>query len=254
MCGIAGYIGKKKLSDDLLEKALGKMDSRGPDAQGVYKYETKGLYVYLLHKRLSILDLDSRSNQPFKNGKDILVFNGEIYNYKEVRKQLETKGVPFVTSSDTEVLLKALSHFDTDAMDLLEGMWSFATFNETSETLILSRDRFGEKPLYTYQTDSGCYFASETRTLRTIANRIFDINYDQLKRLLVNGHKSLYKQKESFYKGIDEIDLATNTTIGRDLIPRKFKFWNPSFSPVEMLEKDAISGIRERLIQSVEYR
>ena len=254
MCGIAGYIGREKLSDDLLEMALGKMDSRGPDAHGVYKYESKGLYVYLLHKRLSILDLDSRSNQPFKNGKDTLVFNGEIYNYKEVRKQLETKGVRFVTSSDTEVLSKALAHFGTDAMDLLEGMWSFATFNETSETLILSRDRFGEKPLYTYQNDSGCYFASETRTLRTIANRKFEINYDQLKRLLVNGHKSLYKQKASFYQGIDEIDLATNIRIGRDLTIRKFKFWRPSFSSVEMSEKDAISGIRQRLIQSVEYR
>ena len=150
MCGIAGKFGGEPASQPTLEKTLKLMHQRGPDfSQATQVWDSKhSVSTQLLHSRLRIIDLNERANQPFSFGSRTLVFNGEIYNYIEVRKSLAALGHHFETSSDTEVLIHALAEWGTAGLERLEGMWAFAMHDRTDGSLILSRDRFGEKPLY----------------------------------------------------------------------------------------------------------
>jgi len=132
------------------------MRRRGPDHAGVFHHSpSPGRHVYLLHTRLSIIDLDPRANQPFQCGPQVLVYNGELYNYVEVRQELAAEGVAFFTESDTEVLARLLAKEGWSGLDKGEGMWAFAWYDTRDGSLLLGRDRFGEKPLYIYQDKTG---------------------------------------------------------------------------------------------------
>ena len=113
-----------------------------------------------------LIDLNSRSNQPYEFKDKVLIFNGEIYNYLEIKKELEKKNISFETSSDTEVLIKALDFYKEEAFKKLEGMWAFALYDKTKNNILLSRDRFGEKPLCFKKTRDGIYFGSERNLLK----------------------------------------------------------------------------------------
>jgi asparagine synthase (glutamine-hydrolysing) len=253
MCGISGYFGIRTLEQGRINSALQTMGNRGPDHHASFSYESKR-NVVLCHSRLSIIDLDARSNQPFKLGDCVIVFNGEIYNYLELREKLAKEGIKFTTSSDTEVLMHYYLKYGEACVEHFEGMWSFAIYDIKKGSLFLSRDRFAEKPLYYYTDASGFYFASETNTLRTLVGGEFEVNQDHLLRFMVNGHKSLYKTSDTFYKGIKEIPYATNCTIdpvGKIILKQ---YWKPQFKPVQMSRAEAIEGIKERLINSLKIR
>jgi len=141
------------------------MHHRGPDHQATYVSEGIGL----AHTRLSLLDLHPRSNQPFwdRRGRYCLVYNGEIYNYRELRSELEEQGIEFKTTSDTEVLLECLIHHDVKAtLPRLEGMFAFALYDSHERLLTVARDRFGIKPLYVYDQQDSFIFASEIPAMR----------------------------------------------------------------------------------------
>src|SRR5690242_8046806 len=127
MCGIAGYIGAREIAEERITATLELMRRRGPDHAAYRRFVTPtGKHVALLHSRLSIIDLDERANQPLQVGDSSIVFNGELYNYVEVRAELERAGITFRTSSDTEVMLHALRHHGArTALDKAEGMWAF---------------------------------------------------------------------------------------------------------------------------------
>ena len=215
MCGIAGYIGRKPLEQKNVARTLDLMKNRGPDNSDFFSCETNGLYVSLLHSRLSIIDLDKRSNQPFVIGNQIVVFNGEIYNYVELREEMVSQGVEFKTSSDTEVLLQAYIKYGKKCVDKFEGMWSFAIFDRNNEKLFLSRDRFAEKPLFYIETPFGFYFGSEIKFIKALSEKRLAVNHSQIKRYLVNGYKSLYKQEETFFEEVKELSFAFNMIINR---------------------------------------
>ena len=127
------------------------MKRRGPDTLEQYCNKIGSNHVTLLHSRLSIIDLDDRANQPMQRGPHIVITNGEIYNFLELRSELEKSGENFSTQSDTEVLLVAINRWGiTNALKRCEGMWGLAVFNEIHGTLTLARDRFGEKPLFLF--------------------------------------------------------------------------------------------------------
>ena len=155
MCGIAGYIGKASIDKSRILKTLDLMQNRGPDNRDYVSIGEGDVNVCLLHSRLSIIDLEARSNQPFTIGDCTIVFNGEIYNYVELRKQLEQEGVSFQTESDTEVLLQSYIRYGETCVNRFEGMWSFAIYDRRNAVLYLSRDRFAEKPLYYFPTQMG---------------------------------------------------------------------------------------------------
>ena len=148
-----------------LERTARLLQHRGPDAHGVFA----GPGVGLVHTRLSLLDLNARSNQPFwdRQRRYALVYNGEIYNFAELRTELAEEGVEFWTTCDTEVLLEALLKWGADAtLPRLEGMFAFGLYDRQEKSLLLARDRYGVKPLFVYDTPDAFMFASEIRALR----------------------------------------------------------------------------------------
>ena len=160
MCGFAGYIGLKKTkpSTRQLDKTLKILFRRGPDSKGKKLHDFDDKIIHLIHTRLSIIDLQEKSNQPLEDEHGTIIFNGMIYNYLELKDLLKKKGVKFNTNSDTEVLLKMLNVFGTNSLNMLDGMWSFAYYNKKNNYLILCRDRFGEKPLYFSKSKKNIYF------------------------------------------------------------------------------------------------
>src|SRR4051794_37477264 len=127
MCGIAGYVGTSHPDRARIDACLSLMNRRGPDHAGCAVFEPDpGRFVALLHSRLSIIDLDARADQPFQAGTKTLIYNGELYNFVELRERLAGEGIQFRTQSDTEVLLAAIDRWGIDALDRCEGMWAFA--------------------------------------------------------------------------------------------------------------------------------
>jgi len=257
MCGIAGYVGTRVISADRIEQTLELMRRRGPDQRAHRHFETpSGRHVDLLFARLSIVDLDPRSSQPFNLGDSWIVFNGEVYNFVELRAELERAGYGFRTTSDTEVLARALSHFGPrTALDKAEGMWAFATYDEKSGALVLSRDRFGEKPLYFVEDSHGITFGSEVKLVSALRGERLAIDLDHVKRYLVNGYKALYKQPTHFFQRLEELPAASMMTIDPDGRRTTERYWTPTYAPEESMSRDeAVAATRAALIRSVELR
>jgi len=169
MCGIFGVIGN--IEEELASVCLDKLSHRGPDARGLWST----LDVTLGHRRLSILDLSASANQPmsYGDGRYVITYNGEIYNFIEIRKKLEAKGCLFHTNSDTEVILAAFSIWGEACQEHFNGMWAFAIWDKQKKALFLSRDRFGKKPFfYTYLDHGGFSFASEMKAFFPLFNEV----------------------------------------------------------------------------------
>jgi asparagine synthase (glutamine-hydrolysing) len=168
MCGIAGIASATDAigasSVEAVRRMTDRMRLRGPDAEGLWK----GNGVVLGHRRLAILDLDARSNQPMvsADGNYSIVFNGEIYNFRELRAELEREGAAFRTTSDTEVLLVMFARQGERMLPRLRGMFALAIWDARSRELFLARDPYGIKPLYYSQTEEGLIFASQVKALR----------------------------------------------------------------------------------------
>ena len=207
MCGIAGYFGNKNLDSNTIQKTLSTLLRRGPDDQNYKKYEindSKNLYFF--HTRLSIIDLDSRSNQPLEDSLFSIIFNGELYNYLEIKKDLESKGIEFSTHSDTEVILKGYQIYGKDLFNIMEGMWALAIYDKKKKEIVISRDRFSEKPLYYYITKEGLYFSSDVKAIKTLSKDSFAFNNRRLLSGLICGYKSYYKKpEETFFEKIKNL-------------------------------------------------
>jgi len=166
MCGITGILSINSLSDQeaaQIAKATKSLSKRGPDSEGIEFFEK----VALGHRRLSILDTSELSNQPFfsEDRKYAMVYNGEIYNYLEIKKELESLGHSFRTTGDTEVLLKAYIQFGTSFLNKLDGFFAIAIYNKEDDSCLLARDRFGIKPLLFYKSEEFFAFGSEMKAL-----------------------------------------------------------------------------------------
>ena len=208
MCGIAGLISDDRL---VVERAIGAMNAaqahRGPNDCGTAILPFGGSLLGLAHRRLSILDLSACGHQPMVHPQtgDQLIFNGEIYNFKDLRRELEALGEQFDGHSDTVVLLHALARWGTDALRRLQGMYAFAFYEAKSQRLLLARDPMGIKPLYVARTTGGLLFASEVRALLAsgLVDRAFDLH--GMAGLLAYGalqHPStLFAQVRSFPPG-----------------------------------------------------
>ena len=165
MCGIAGaYSFKNKIiSDEWLQNAATSLNKRGPDNQNFISIGN----CSLVHARLSIIDTSESANQPIYDatGRYAIIFNGEIFNYQEIKKELEQKGVQFKTQSDTEVLLYAYIQFGETFLHKLNGFFAFAIFDKLEDSLFIACDRFGIKPLYYYSDEDYFFFGSELKTI-----------------------------------------------------------------------------------------
>ena len=164
MCGIAGCYQQPdghKLADVMTERIA----HRGPDAGGVWTHEDDRVSVHLGHRRLSIIDLSAAADQPLIKDNLVMVYNGELYNYREIRKELAGHGIRFVTSSDTEVVLEAWRYWGPKALARFRGMFAFALADTRTGELFLARDPLGIKPLFYLPRGDGALFASELKAL-----------------------------------------------------------------------------------------
>ena len=232
------------------------MKNRGPDKQKFYHANIdNNKNIYLLHSRLSIIDLKDRSHQPFILDNYILIFNGEIYNYLELKKKIESK-VNFKTKSDTEVILHYFRLYGSKCFDYFEGMWSLAIFDIKKNKLILSRDRFGEKPLYIMKKKEGIYFGSEIKYIKKLANlQKLEINYNKINYFLQFGYKSIYKNNDSFFKNIYQLKSSYFYEVNKNLNIKNNTYWLYNTKINNKLSlKGAISKAKDLFSKSLELR
>lgn len=254
MCGIAGYVGKKLIDQNTLVKTCKLMSTRGPDHNDYKTFNKKNLNGYFLHSRLSIVDNKNRSNQPYVYKNYILIFNGEIYNYLYLKKKLIQNGYNFKTKSDTEVLIKAYEFYKDKVFDKLEGMWSFAIFNKANFKLIISRDRFGEKPLYYIKCDHGIYFGSEINYLRNLGNLKLKLNLIKLKHYLRYGYNSVFLDNNTFFEEVKTLKPSNNLILYKNKYTEKKYWFIEKFKENKLSEKLTIKKIKRRLKESVNTR
>lgn len=254
MCGIAGFVGKVELAKDRLAAAARSLAHRGPDGEGIWTGTLGGSFVALIHTRLAIIDVAQRADQPFRDEGIVLSFNGEIYNYLELRDELERKGESFRTASDTEILARLLAREGAAALDRMEGMWAFAALDTERGTLTLSRDRFGEKPLLLWERPEGLYFASEIKALAALAGAWPEPDTDRLARFIALGYKAVHKRPGTFFAGVEELPAASTLTIDAEGLWTKSCYWALRHVPRPMSRADAVAGVRERLAQSLKLR
>ncbi len=210
MCGIAGYVSDKRPSGlrSIIQTMTEAVSHRGPDGHGLY---ISGA-VALGHRRLSIIDLSDLASQPMtdKASGCVIVFNGEIYNYVELRQQLSALGCKFVSKSDTEVILKAYGQWGEDCVRHFNGMWSFAIHDPRRNIIFCSRDRFGEKPFYYADLGHALAFGSEARQLLPLLPAISAHRETVLNFI----HRRIAEPLEqSFYGGVRKLAAGHNLTI-----------------------------------------
>ena len=251
MCGIAGVRTFTRHIEiaPILKRLTGNLAHRGPDAEGLYV----NLPIGVGHRRLSIIDLSDAANQPFmdSNRRYVLVFNGEIYNFSELRAQLTD--YTFVTQSDTEVLMAAFIKWNTKCVEHLKGFFAFAIWDNQDETLLLCRDRLGVKPLYYYQTDEVLIFASEIRAL--LESGLVERRLDRSALTDYFSYQS-FTAPEAPIEGIKQLEAGTwmRWHQGRT---QTFRYWTPGEQPVLPASSSAKivhAGIRDLFQKAVERR
>lgn len=252
MCGILGYISKTEIEQSNFKEANNSIQHRGPDAQGFFYNDNKTLAF--AHRRLSIIDLSAAANQPFTSscGRYIIIFNGEIYNFHQIKNQfqLSTK-----TSSDTEIIVEAYAKIGNAIFKQLNGMFALAIYDKVTEKVVLARDRLGIKPLFLYQDEANIVFASELKAIKTFKKLDFSINKKILPDFL---HLGFVPHPQTIYKNIQKFPTAHFAEIDIKKPESQIHFI-PFWSVDEALKQKKITdfniakrNLNELLLQSVE--
>lgn len=216
MCGIAGIIFKdssRAVSPELMREMTRAMVHRGPDDEGVYTHTNVGMG----HRRLSIIDLSLAGHQPMTNEDETVwvVLNGEIYNFRELRAQLEKKGHIFKSHTDTEVVIHSYEEWGRECLQKFEGMFAFAVYDKKRKNIFLARDRVGIKPLYFYNDDKVCVFASEIKAILKTGFMRSDVNHKAIDFYMSIGYvpapetifRGIYKLEPGNYMIVSEINI-----------------------------------------------
>ena len=248
MCGILGAIPAAEPKTFL--RALTTIAHRGPDGQGTWQDEAR---VMLGHRRLSILDTSSAAAQPMhRHGRYHIVFNGEIYNFIEVRRELEKMGESFESDSDTEVLLAAYARWGKDCLTRLNGMWAIAVWDSQEQHLFLARDRMGEKPLFYLNDGKRFIFASEQKALLPFVR---EVRASQNFHALCSNPYAYEGTSESLFDGISRFPAAHYGWY-KDGRLRVRRYWAPLESVQEIPAgyDDQVEALRELLLDSCRLR
>ena len=243
MCGIVGLV-KKGVNEEMVKKMSNRIAHRGPDGEGVYIFNNVGLG----HRRLSIVDL-SLGNQPMynENGKVVTVFNGEIYNYQELKEELISLGHTFKTNCDTEVLVHGYEEWKSDLPKYLRGMFAFAIHDQNTNEVFLARDNFGIKPLYYAKFNDTFMFSSEIKAFLDLEDFHKEFNDRILESYL---EFSFVPTNETFFKGVYRLDAGCSLTYkdGEIFINKYFKL---DFKEKNMSFDEAVKNISEVMKVSV---
>lgn len=253
MCGILGIYNldlNKNFFKQKFEKALLSMCYRGPDANAVKIFDNKAV---LGHLRLSILDLDEGNNQPFQIDKRYwIIFNGEIYNYIELKAQLILAGYTFRTTGDTEVLLRAYQHWGEDCVKKFNGMWAFAIYDELTDKLFCSRDRFGIKPFNYTKHDGQFIFSSEIKAIISYFPELKVPNYNVIANYCRKSSGA--QSRNTWFKDIFRLEPAHNLVIDSSGI-NIYRYWDyPHKVNKKIKFDDAVERYRKLLSDAVQIR
>ncbi len=246
MCGIAGLLSRTPLDTNQLEPVLPLLKFRGPDDQGVWSDR----HIQLGHTRLAILDLSPLGHQPmsFQNDRYWITFNGEIYNYLELRAELVQAGYQFTSRSDTEVLLAAYAHWGTGCLEKLRGMFAFAIWDRHSDQLFLARDRFGEKPLYYWINQGTLYFASELKALLALLPHAPELDPIAVDLYL---HYQYVPEPLTPLQGVRKLPAAHFITLQLDSWQMELsQYWN--LAQIQPLEGNIAELIRAELERAID--
>jgi len=261
MCGISGIMfSKGNLDHRELSLMVNAMKHRGPDDEGMWSNQ----HVSLGHNRLSIIDLTSAGHQPMlSEGKRyVIVFNGEIYNFQEIRSDLEKKGYLFRSKTDTEVVLKAYEQYDAGCLDLFEGMFAFAIWDLDKRILFLARDRLGKKPLYYYYDGQKFAFSSEIKALMKLEWVPGELDLAAIKEYLtfqyIPAPKTVFQKISKFLPGhfvkikLENDHLLFSEACYWDLSEKKTVPVNDETQLLEIVEQLLVDSVKKRLVADVE--
>jgi asparagine synthase (glutamine-hydrolysing) len=252
MCGICGYLrsdGVGGLEDALLERMNARIVHRGPDSDGFYREGALGMAM----RRLAIIDLTG-GDQPIasEDGQAIVVFNGEIFNYRTLREELERAGHCFATNADTEVIVHAYEQWGDEALLRLEGMFAFALWDRRRRRLLIARDRLGKKPLYWHYSANGLLWGSEAKCILAapwVSRRVSP--------LALHHYLTLQYTPDplSIFDGIQQLPAAHKLVVADGAPPRVERYWQLSFTPKLALgEEEAVEQARVLLREAVVRR
>lgn len=247
MCGIAGILSNNidlRQEKNLIEKISDTLKMRGPDDKGEYTQAC----VSLIHRRLSVIDVEN-GKQPMRFGKYIIVYNGELYNTQEIAEQLKSYGYSFDTHCDTEVLLKAYDKWKEKCVEMLNGIFAFAVYDEKEKILFAARDRIGVKPFYYTQSNSLFAFSSRIKSLLLLPDVSATVNEDGLNEIFMLGPaKTMGK---TVFKDIQEL-LPGQYMTYKDGKLKTVKYWKLKAEESFEDEKTAIEHTRYLVKDSVE--
>lgn len=258
MCGINGIISNTAKHKPDINVQLSKMNDlilhRGPDDSGMFSQNNNDYTIGMAMRRLSIIDLSSGDQPMYSEDKTItIVFNGEIYNYKTLKKQLQQENIEFKTQSDTEVILKLYETYDTDSFSMLDGMFAFSIYDANKKKVFIARDFFGEKPLYYFRSNNEFIWASELKSIINCLPSKPEISIDGLNLFFrltyipapFTIYKSIFKLEPNSFMAIDITTLKFDIkTIHKNKPVKKL---NINFN-------EAKNQVKNRIIESVESR
>lgn len=254
MCGICGIIKRKKITEDdkkLIKEMNDAQIHRGPDDEGIFVEEGFALG----HRRLSVFDLSQAGHQPMVyKDRYVISYNGEIYNYPELKKELQRAGHCFISHTDTEVILAAFEQWGMECLKKFHGFWAFALFDRDRKELVLSRDRFGVKPLYYCINEERILFSSEIKALLKDTSIERKANENVIQDFLINGLADF--SDETFFKGIFKVPAGSNLIIQKDLTYQVQRFYTVSFSESVdgKLRNQDIRQFRKLFAHAVKWR
>lgn len=255
MCGICGIIDYKssvRSREESLIRMRDAMSHRGPDDKGLY-INRRGIFAGLGHRRLSIIDLSPAGHQPMSNedGTAHIALNGEIYNYHELREDMEKKGHKFKSDTDTEAVIHLYEEYGRGCVKFLRGMFAFAIWDEKSRALFLARDRAGKKPLFYYYRDGSFCFASELSALMLSGMVKKEINNQAIDQYLTFGY---IPAPSTIYTDVFKLPPAHSMTLDEKGLKVE-KYWSLDFSKkIDISEEDAASETMRLLEDAVRVR
>lgn len=257
MCGFSGFIDTRKSSSkEILINMCNSIVHRGPDSGDYYYEENDEFQIGLSHRRLSIIDLHAVSNQPMFYKDFVIVFNGEIYNYQEIKDELIQLGHSFETQSDTEVILHAFEEWNVNSVQRFIGMFAFVIYKKSTDEFWLFRDRTGIKPLYYYQQDGLILFASELKCFHQHPKFEKRMNINSVAHFLqygyISGDTSIFENVKKVLPGSFLYFNVNNTTL------KETKYWNAADyykkAKVKIDFREATQKTEEIIQSACEYR
>ncbi|MCH2159784.1 MAG: asparagine synthase (glutamine-hydrolyzing) [Oleiphilaceae bacterium] len=263
MCGIVGGIDfRNETTQSIVSNMIHSLNHRGPDDNGIFVKTEQFATIWLGHSRLAIQDLSASGHQPMSFNSLVVVFNGEIYNFREVRSELYSHGYSFESDCDTEVLIKAFDCWGIDCVEHFRGMFAFALYDQIKKRITIFRDRAGVKPLFYYWDGELLLFASELKAFHEhpVFNKVKSLNQDSVASFLLHGYipspqcifDNTFKLPPGHYIDID-LESASSCS---QVIP--YCYWDPfSFLEEDRLvitEKDLVNETEKKLLNACKLR